>query len=141
MMAKFKDLIEYSFKVSRHNHLYNYKLTQEGTIMAERFPNPQNKDQILTQHTEQNAAVGKASEWSTTGQASSAKQPTNEERRQEIREVYKHGQATPSQQSHPKLEEFRQRLLQDNQQKLRDAVAKRDDASRNPSQRPSRPSL
>jgi molecular chaperone GrpE (heat shock protein) len=110
--------------------------------MAEKFPNPQNKDQTHTQHTEQNTTVGKSSEWSTTGHSSSGKQPMTEEQKQKIREIYEQGKAIPQhQQSQPKLEEFRQRLQQEKQQELKDAVTKRDEASRKPSQSPSRPSL
>jgi len=110
--------------------------------MTEKFPNPQSKDQTNTEHIEQNATVGKSSEWSTTGQSNSGQQTTAEEQKQKIREIYEQGKAIPkSQQSQPKLEEFRQRLLQEKQEELRDAITKKTEMSRKPSHRPSSPSL
>jgi hypothetical protein len=100
-------------------------------------------DETAHRNNEQNAAVGKAGECSTTGQSSSGQQPlTSEEQKQKIREIHAQGRAIPKTiQSEPKLEEFRKSLLQKKRQELDSALKKSSEIQRKPSTGSSGPAI
>ena len=96
--------------------------------MSEKFPaRPhQSIDENAHSNNEQNASVRKAGECSASGQSSSAQTQATDAQKQKIREIYEQGKAIPKkQQSDPRLEEFRQRLQEKNQQQLKAAVARK----------------
>lgn len=113
--------------------------------MAEKIPSAPSDsfDETAHRNNEQNAAVGKAGECSTTGQSISGQQPlTNEEQKQKIREIYNQGKAIPkAKQSEPRLEEFKKSLIEKNRQELGSAVKKSSEIQRKPSTGSSSPSI
>ena len=100
-------------------------------------------DETAHRNNEQNAAVGKAGECSTTGQSSSGQQPlTSEEQRQKIREICNQARAIPKTvQSQPKLEEFRLGLVEKKKQEFSSANQKYSEMQRKPSTGSSSPSI
>ena len=96
--------------------------------MSEKFPaRPhQSIDENAHSNNEQNASVRKAGECSISGQSSSSQTQATDAQKQKIREIYEQGKAIPKKkQSDPKLEEFRQRLQEKNQQQFKAALARK----------------
>ena len=96
--------------------------------MSEKFPaRPhQSIDENAHINNEQNASVRKAGECSASGQSSSSQTQATDAQKQKIREIYEQGKAIPKkQQSDPRLEEFRQRLQEKNQQQFKAALARK----------------
>jgi len=112
--------------------------------MAEKVPtSPSSIDGNAQQNNEQNASVGKTIEWTASKQANSGgQQLTTDEQRQKVREIYQQSKAIPStDQSQPKLEDFRQRIIEQKQTEYKDAKAELSEMYRKPSTVSSSPSI